>query len=774
MFAAWSRATIKLRWVGLLALILTIVAGAAMARGTIEALEPGGFEVVGGQVAGTEAELRERFDTAQVELMLLVAEPGGASLIDDPGAAERLSSLLEDLRGDPRVARVLGPAEHPTSLGVGGDEALLLISLRGRDERAKQLALADIEAIAARSELDVAIGGSLAAEVRAQALARKDLEHAELVALPIALLILLIYFRRPLPALLPVIVGGFAITGSFPILRGLAELTSISLFALNIVVFLGLGLAVDYSLFIVQRQREELAVGNPVDVAIRRTLETAGKTVLFSGVAVIVSLLALAWVPISLLRSIAIGGTLVVLLANVGALIILPALLALLGRRISGRGLFGGGPTESRLTLAHEGGGAWARIAAAVMSRPGLVAGLVVVVLLFAGAPFLRMQTATADARIFPPASDVHRVHAAAGDPARFEVDPSATLLLLVNTRSGESVLEAESLAAIERYAEQLATIEGIEQVAGLPSLPLPPGAPSLAELIAGPGVPPPLQAEIDALVDGDATLLRLGSTVASSSPAGREQLAAIEAALPPELKLSIAGVAAHARELDSALRSRLPWAALTVALASIVVLLLAFGAPVVAIKAVIMNALSLTASFGALVWVFQDGRFEALLGYRSIGTIDPTVPVMMFALVFGLSMDYELFLLSRIREAWLHDPDDRRSVASGLTRTGPIITTAAAILIVVVLGLAVSTLSFMKQLGIGMTLAILLDATLIRVLLVPSTMGLLRGWNWWTPRWLAWLRGVLRLELREGEAQREVVDEPRPPTTAAPVASTS
>lgn len=756
MAGGWTRATIKLRWVGVLALLATIVVGLWMVPGTIRALEPGGFDVTNGRVSVVEATLAERFDTATVDVMLLVSDEGSASLVDDVDARERLAALRERLRERPQVRRVLGPQELPSTLSRDETEALLLVSLTG-DERAKQEAMPEITAVVNSIEgLNVAIGGEEAAKVEAQELAHDDLRRAELIALPIALLILLIYFRRPLPALLPALVGGFAITGTFPLLRGLAELHELSLFALNIVVFLGLGLAVDYSLFIVQRQREELAVGNSVDVALRRTLATAGKTVLFSGAAVIVSLLALAWVPISLLRSVALGGALVVVLANVGALVILPTLLALLGRRIAGQGLLGGGELHERLVADHHDTNGWARIAGRVMRRPAAVAIVVGALLLVAGVPFLRMETATADARIFPPASEVHQVHAAVSDAFRFAVDPSSTHLLVLERRAGTSVLEPEALATVERFAAAVEDIPDVLTVSGLSSIELPEGAPPLPELLAGPNLPPPLREQIDALVDDDATLLRVTSTVPPSSPAAREQLAAIEAAVPPGFSLAVAGPAARARELDAALADRLPWAALTVAGASFLVLVLAFGAVVVAVKAVLMNALSLTASFGALVWVFQDGRFEQLLDYRSNGTIEPTVPVMMFALVFGLSMDYELFLLSRIREAWLREPNDRRSVEEGLTRTGPIITTAAAILIVVVLGLAAGTLVFMKQLGIGMALAIVLDATLIRLLLVPATMILLGRWNWWTPRWLARMRAALRLELREREAVRE------------------
>ena len=810
MADGFARGMVKLRWVGLVVLLATLAVGIGLAPGTVAALEPGGFEVRHSRVARVEASLAERFGTTQVDLVLLVEDLDGQALAQ-PGEGSEESGRLVALRrrltgfvdpvGSVEVAQILGPAELASTLGREPSEAVLLVALTG-DERDKQRALADL--VAATEEapgLDVAVGGPLAADVEAQALSHADLRRAERVALPIALLLLLLYFRRPIPALLPALVGGFAITGSFPILRGLAELTPVSLFALNIVVFLGLGLAIDYSLFLVQRQREELAVGNPVEVALARTLQTAGKTVLFSGVAVIVSLLALAWVPISLLRSVALGGALVVVLANVGALVILPCLLALLGRRVAGRGLLGDGPPDPRLLRAVYGAKAavvrhdhatdsgmtdldaltrppasmWARVAAAVMRRPAWVALAVGVLLLLAGAPTLRMQTATADARIFPPASEVHRVHAAASDPARFPVDPTATHLLRVSTRGGGPIVSASALASVEQLAEQAAAIDGVTAVVGLPSLPLRQplgapgsGAPTLAELLAssagGPlpwALPDALRAELARVIDADATLVRVSSAVPASSPAAREQLAAIRAAVPPGLEVAIAGPAARAEELDQALAGGLIPAATTVAVASFVVLVLAFGAPVVALKAVLMNALSLTASFGALVWVFQDGRFEALLDYRSFATIEPTVPVMMFALVFGLSMDYELFLLSRIREAWLRrtgedrqDPNaDLDSVEEGLTRTGPIITTAAAILIVVVLGLAAGTLVFMKQLGLGMALAILLDATLIRLLLVPSTMALLGHRNWWTPRWLGWLRAKLRLELREDEA---------------------
>jgi RND superfamily putative drug exporter len=749
VFKQLARFALRLPWLGLVVLLATIVLGSVFASRTVAALDPGGFEVYDSEAQQTQARLEARFGQPEIDLLLLVRGEEGESLRGDP----RLDALIERLDELDAVERTIGPDELEQAWGKNGDEAVLLVAVAG-DHLCKQRDYDEIEALVRNTEgLEVEIGGPLAANVNAQRLAREDLLRSEIIALPLALLFLLIFFRAWLPALLPLLIGGFAVTSTTLTLWLLGELGTMSLFALNIVVFLGLGLAIDYSLFIVERFREELGVGNEVRTSVCQALATAGKTVAFSGVAVMVSLIALAWVPVVMLRSMAIAGAVVVLLTNVGALILLPCLLALLGERV--------GPGK-KIDAQR-----WGRVARVVLRRPGLVCVGVTALLLLVGSPLLRMQTATTDARAFPPDSQVHQVEAALADPSRFAVDPSNTHTLLIETEPGstipsaEGLISAESLVRLRDYADAIAKIDGVVAVRGLQEGLAELDPEELAETLAFPeSLPESVREKLGSVLDGRATVLTVLSDLPATSPAARDQLEAILAAAPPEFEVEAAGETAHSRELQSALGDHLPAAAGTVAAASFVILVFAFGAPVVSLKAVIVNVLSLTASFGALVWVFQDGRFEGLLDYESVGTIDPTVPVMMFALIFGLSMDYELFLLSRIREAYERHWDNRASVIEGLSKTGPIITTAALILIAVVASLMTGTMTFIKQLGLGMALAILVDASLIRIALVPTTMVLLGRANWWSPRWLDRFRGALGLDLREGEAEHQAPED--------------
>lgn len=766
------------RWprAGAIALVVVIILGALLASGTIASLDPGGFAVVDSEVDSRETQLAERFGQPRVDLLLTVSAADGSSLAQPSEGADRrartpdarLGALIDELRGRDELSSVVGPGEMPGAWSIDGRAAVLLVSVAGTDVQ-QQHAFPELEQLVdaheAETELDIMIGGRLAANVVAQRKARSDLLRAEMIALPLALVLLLVFFRRLLPAVLPMLIGGFSITATLLALRGLAALTPLSLFALNIVVFLGLGLSIDYSLFVVERFRDELSVGNSPRVALRRTLVSAGKTVAFSGAAVVVSLLALAWIPIEMLRSMAVAGALVVVLSNVGALLILPCLLALFAERLR--------PKQRVATTRTRRERVWEKIAVAVLRRPGIVFVVVVALLLGVGSPLLHMQTATTDARAFGPNTEIHAVADLLGDPERFAVDPSNAHRLLVTTDDAAGFASPAALEQLDAYATQLREVEGVVELRGLHEGLAQTDAETLAQVLAAPEqLPPEQRAQIDAALDGQATVVTVLSALPATSPAAREQLDALLAAAPPSLEVEAAGRTARASELQSALYDRIGLAVASVALASFLVLVLAFGAPVVALKAVVVNALSLSASFGALVWVFQAGRFEGLLDYQAIGTIDPTVPVMMFALVFGLSMDYELFLLSHIREAYEREHNNERSVIAGLAKTGPIISTAALILIVVVASLVTGTLTFIKQLGLGMALAIFVDASLIRIALVPTTMTLLGRANWWQPGWLARARAWLGVELREDEATLEST--PGPKSKSKPTSSES
>jgi trehalose monomycolate/heme transporter len=714
---AWRKWLVGL-WLGF------SVAGLLIGSPVFSVLEPGGFEVVGSRSQALELEARRRFGVATPSLVALYDAHGRT--LDDPAIREQVAHIVEQLQVDPLVAEVGSPLEIPEAL-VARDPSrwLITVDLRG-EHREQEEAYDRLDGILRSGTFETAVGGELAAMVDAQQIARNDLIRAELIAVPAVAILLVVFFRSVTAALLPLVLGGFSIAMSIAVLRVLGEYLSISLFAVNIVTFLGFGLAVDYALFMVQRYREELGAGHEPATAVVRTTRTAGKTILYAGLAVSASLLSLLWVPILLLRSVAVAGVFVVLLTNFAAVILLPAMLGLLGDRIGAVQP----PAEREETRSAR---FWRASSRRFMRRPWLVAALVAGALIALGTPALRMQTALADARTFEAGSDVRRVYEAVADRQLFPFADVGAHLLLVRTRGGESIRSPQAARALVDLDRAIRDVPGVESVTGVAAS-FASGRSAAAVLGNLEMLPAPVRRRIDVLIDGDATLVRVASIHPPDSPEGRRQVEQLRTLHVDPLVLDVTGDAARSAEVWEAMSGNLLRVVATVAIATFVMLLVGFGAPVVAAKAVLMTALSLTASFGALVWIFQDGRFERLLGYESVGTIDPTVPVMIFAVVFGLSMDYELFLISRIKEHHDHGKDNRESVADGLAASGPVITKAAILLLAVIAGLIAGSLAILKELGVGMALAIIIDASLIRILLVPSTMALLKEWNWWAP----------------------------------------
>jgi trehalose monomycolate/heme transporter len=725
--------------------ILATVAGFVLGRHVFDVLEPGGFEVVSSRTEALEREIRDRFGKSTPDLVALY-DAGGPTL-DDPEIRLEMELIAAGLEADPIVAEVGSPLLAPDTLvGRDGTQWLVTVDMFGEDAE-QQEAFDRIEGLLRSERLDVAVGGDLAAKVEAQRISRRDLLRAEMISIPLVAILLVVFFRGFVAALLPLMLGAFSIAMSLAVLRLLGELFAVSLFAVNIVTFLGLGLAVDYALFMVQRFREELGVGNTPEVAIRRTVGTAGKTIFYSGLAVAASLVGLMWVPILLLRSVAMAGTVVVLLTNLGAVLLLPGLLALLGRRVGG--VRPPHEDEARLSMRF-----WRRSAWACMRHPGTVAVIVTAILVIVGLPFLRMQTALSDARVFPPDSEVRRVYDATIDRDQFPMAGVGAHLVMVRTKDGRPIGSPDAARALFDLDQAIAARDDVESVWSVAGAI---GDRELTVRVLGDPtiVPLPQRRRLRSVVDGDATLVRVASIHPSGSVEARQQIEQLRELATGPLVLEVTGRAARAAEVRDAMARNLPRTVATVGSVTFVMLVLAFGAPVIAIKAVILNVLSLSASFGALVWVFQDGRFQGLLGYVSVGAIDPTVPVMMFAIAFGLSMDYELFLISRIKEHHDRHQDNRASVAQGLVMTGPVITKAAILLLAVIVGMIAGSLIFLKEIGLGLALAITIDASLIRILLVPSTMTLLGRWNWWAPSGLLrWWRRT-GIGVAEGEARR-------------------
>jgi RND superfamily putative drug exporter len=707
------------------ALLLAVSAfyGAAASR----RLPAGGFEVPGSDSHRVTRISAERLGIGKPDLLLLYRRSDGGGMRSSQAAA-LVSDALEGVLAD---AEVLGATSYyDTSLDSlisrDGRVALVLLSLAGSEaHKIDVFRRLEAELRAPGPGLSLEIGGSVAAAKLAREVAAADARRAESVALPIAALLTLIFFRSVVAALLPVLIGALAVASASALVGVAARFVELSVFALNVCAFLGLGLSIDYALLLVQRFREELAHGRAVPAAVVATLETAGRAVWVSGMTVAVSLAVLLWVPVPLLRSVALGGVLAVLAALFGALVLLPALLAWLGPRVN------------RLAVGHpEAAGPspfWRRVAERSMRHPVATALGCSALLLLVAAPALRMKAAVPDARMFGRESEVRRVEDAIGDPRRFDPGGAASIQLVIET--GGAALEPENLRAVRRYLAEVARHPGVAELR-TPLLDLDPAL--SPEALAAEATRPAVALALARTLDRD---LALVTAVGAHPWRSQEAAGTVEAlrAIPhPDFAVAIGGTTAQLVDVRSALREYGGIAAVLVVGWNLALLLGAFRSVVVPIKAVLMNVLSLGASYGILVWVFQEGHLSSWLGFDALGGIDPTIPLVMFAVVFGLSMDYEVFLLSRIQEEWRRLGDNEASVVSGVAHTGRVISSAALILFVVIGAFAAGDLVYMKELGVGMGAALLIDVTLVRALLVPATMRLLGRFNWWAPRWLA------------------------------------
>jgi uncharacterized membrane protein YdfJ with MMPL/SSD domain len=612
-----------------------------------------------------------------------------------PAGRQKVQRVESQLRADPDVARVTGYLEtrSPDFVSHDGNATYLAVSLKPTGDKDEQDAAKKI-ADDLEGQPGVSVGGVALSQEQVNKQVEKDLRKAELLAFPILFLLSLLFFRSAVAALLPLMIGGLAIIGTFLLLRIANEFVSVSIFALNLTTGLGLGLAIDYSLFVVSRYREEIAKFGPGAQAMRRTLNTAGRTVLFSSITVAVALASLIVFPQRFLYSMGLGGLLVALLAASIALTVLPAVLALLGNRVNALApAFLQRRAERDATSTESG--FWYRLSRLVMRRPIGIATVTAAILIVLGIPFYSLKFTTVDAQVLPENASARQVDNVmrAGFPP-FHDTPN---LLLVEHAT------PSSLAAISR---EVSNVKGIAKVQ------------------------PPQQ-----LANGDAVILAYSdnSYISDRSRNAVKQIRDLPA--PAGSALLVGGAAAHFVDLQHSLETHAPIALAIVIVATLIVLFLMTGSVVLPVKQLVMNALNLSAVFGILVFVFQDGRLEGLLDYRGQGALEQTMPILLFAVVFGLSTDYGVFLLSRIKEARDNGASDSESVAIGLERTGRIVTAAALLFAIAIGAFATSQIIFIKENGIGTALAVLIDASLIRALLVPSLMELLGHWNWWAPK---------------------------------------
>ena len=716
--------------------LVAFVLSAAIGGGVAKRLSSGGFEDPGAESTTASKILTDRFDTGTPNVVLVVTANGGD--VDAPAATaagKRLAKqLLAETSGGKKMTEVVSywdlPAGNPLA-STKGDKALIL----GRfDDNGDQMIKVSDRIIEEYTSTDrsgpvsVQVGGLGPVFAQVNKTIESDLVRAEMIALPITLLLLLFIFRGVVAAVVPLAIGALSVVGTFFVLFIINEFTEVSVFALNLTTAMGLGLAIDYSLFIVSRYREELE-HHGTDEAIRRTVLTAGRTVLFSALTVAASLCALLVFDIAFLKSFAYAGLAVSALAGLYAVIVLPAMLAALGPKIDAL------PVRRRASAHHEEGtGFWHGMATFVMHRPLRVASAILIVLLILGAPTLGMKLGFPDDRVLPPGKSARDTQ----DVLREQFSAAeAGAAAVVVSNAGPAAARADQ---VDQYASALAKVDGVTRVDAETGIYCG-SAGTLGGTTCKPGalvVPASASPELTKrFSQANATYLSVVPSVEPLSPAGERFANELRQVASPFPDVKIGGQSAQLVDAKSSIFGDVPLALAIIATITFVLLFLMFGSVVVPIKALVLNFLSLSATFGAMVFIFQEGHGSGILGFTPTGTIAATIPVLMFCVAFGLSMDYEVFLLSRIKEEHDRGSDNITSVALGLERTGRIVTAAALLISVVFLAFATSQVSFIKLFGIGLTLAVLLDAFIIRGTLVPAFMRLAGDANWWAPAWM-------------------------------------
>jgi RND superfamily putative drug exporter len=716
-------------------------------------LSAGGFQDPGSESARAAQMLSEKFQQSDQQLLFTVSHPAGAQSAAASTVGTDIVTLLD---ASPNVLGVTSPWTSPPAaaaelLSTDGTTGLIMATMSGGENKAQDYA-ADLakQVVGDRDGVTVKAGGSSMIMKQINEQTMHDLIRMEMIAVPLSAVVLVWVFGGLAAAMLPLLVGVMAVLGAMSVLRLLTGFTEVSIFALNITTALGLALAIDYTLLIVSRYRDEISGGATPADALARTMSTAGRTVLFSAVTVALSLSALLLFPMYFLKSFAYSGVATVAFAAAAAVIVTPAAIVLLGdrlnaldlrrwlRRVLGRPEPVAKPVEQIF---------WYRSTKAVMRRSVPIGAAIVALLVLLGTPFLRIEFGSPDDRVLPKSASAHQV----GDQLREGFSSNLNNGLTVVIPDVQDATESE----LDRYAADLSRVPDVTLVSA-------PGGTFVGGNKTGPPSAPTAVAEGSAFLSirssaplfSQASKVQLDRLHAVPEPAGRDAL--------------IAGGAQMNRDIVSAVTSRIPLVLGLICAITFVLLFLLTGSLVLPLKANVLNVLSLSAAFGALVWVFQEGHLGAL-GTTPTGTMEANIPVLMFCVAFGLSMDYEVFLLARIREFWLKSGGTRadadEAVALGLARTGRVVTAAALIMAIAFAALIAAQVSFMRIFGLGLTLAVIVDATLVRMALLPAFMQVMGKRNWWAPRPLARLHE--RIGVSEEPPEHRVA-RPEPLATVA------
>ena len=750
MFRRWGAFTYRFRRPIVVLAILLAVGSAFLATQVTGSLSAGGWSDPNSESVAVADRLEDEFGASGGSIVA-VFQGGADADARSPEFQATIATALERLVADDRVDGTFGYAETGDDrfISTDGTDAYTVVRLSITDEAAVD-EMHDLRALIDKpSDLTLLLTGVGPATEDQAVQSEKELVQAETVSLPFAALILVLVFSSLIAAGMPLLVAALAIPTTLAGVYLAAQVTELSIYVQNVATMLGLALAIDYSLFMVSRFREELRRGRDVATAVEITTATSGKAVAFSGLAVAVGLSGLLLFEPAALRSFGIGGALTVAASVLYALTFLPAVLGMLGPRVNAGGtaalrdrvrrLFGR-PVGVAADVARES--RWERMAHWVMARPVAVLIPTLALLLLMGVPYLRLEQGIPDASILP--AGIESREAAVALSRDFRAGETSPIIVLADV-DGSPTDEANVQRVLDLSAA-IGGIEGVDRVegpfAGLrdPATGAALDAAGIAALFATPRdqLPPQLAAGLDQLeeayIRGSTVRLDAISPLAPLSPDGTAVVPSVRTTAVDGITTQVGGLAATGHDFMTSQSETIPYAIALTLGASALILFFLFGSVVIPIKAVLMTLLSITASFGALVFIFQEGNFSNILGFTSPGFTVAGNPIIMFSVLFGLSMDYEVLLLSRIQEAYRRTGDNTASVAEGLAKTAGVITGAALIMVTVFSAFALAESITIKSIGVGMAIAVLIDATIVRILLVPATMRLMGKWNWWAP----------------------------------------
>jgi RND superfamily putative drug exporter len=733
VFAAWGRFVYRWRWpvLGTSALLLGLsVVGLLFTGGDLGSGNSSSLNLEAARASKLVNNQLSSSSPSGASFLLLLSSPSQS--VTDPAFRSAVEAALKPIQADSRVTEVETPYNAPSQqvaqayMSKDGHAALVRVGLKSSGPQAA----ADFKALRAEvhpSGLTVVGTGQVPINGDFRTTLESDLQRAETVTLPVTLLLLLMIFGTAVAAGLPLGVGILTIVGGLAGTFLLNRVTDVSQYALNIVTLIGLSVAIDYSLFVVNRFRDELAAGSDRETALATTMATAGRAITFSGLAVAAGLSAMLFYQGTFLASLGAAGAIVVTVALLYGLTFLPALLAVLGPRVNRLAL----PILGRRPVS--GRGMWHRMASWVMRRPVVVLVPALGFLVVAGTPFLHLRLANAGIDQLPP-----RLESRQGYDLLVKDFPGqdqTNFSVIVSYPSG-TPLTPQRIGDQYDLSLRVASIPGILRVTSIYSSDASLGRADYQRLLSGDPsqLAPGLRQGLGQSVGKTIVLMTAVSNQPASSDAARAILKTIRAESVDGGSVLVTGDTAFDVDIVNYVVGRTPVAVGSVVVGTYIVLFLLTGSLILPFKAVALNLLSISASFGALVWLFQDGHLSAQLGFTP-QSIDPSVPVILFALVFGMSMDYEVLLVSRIQEEYLRTGDNSHAIAEGLERSGRLITGAAAIMIAVFLAFGLAEVVLIKSIGIGLAIAVAIDATLVRAAIVPAVMRIVGDHIWWAPR---------------------------------------